>query len=72
MKKGVVYTETMIHTAPEAFAAEAPYQMILVTLEDGTRTTGRAAGERLAIDDEVVMVEERNGVPFFQKQSTNL
>ena len=66
--KGVVYTETLIHSAPEAFVAEAPYQLIIVTLEDGTRVTARAAGdERLAIDDRVVLDEHRNGVPFFRK-----
>jgi uncharacterized OB-fold protein len=66
--KGVVYTETLIHSAPEAFVSEAPYQLILVTLEDGTRLTGRVVqGERVAIDDRVVLAEHRNEVPFFRK-----
>ena len=33
---GIVYTETLIHSAPEAFVSEAPYQLIIVTL-DGRR-----------------------------------
>lgn len=62
-----VYTETVVHLAPEAFAADVPYQVVIVTLEDGTRTTGRILGDRVAIDDRVEQVETRDGVPFFQK-----
>ncbi|HYP05417.1 MAG TPA: OB-fold domain-containing protein [Bryobacteraceae bacterium] len=66
--KGVVYTETLIHSAPEAFVGEAPYQLIIVSLEDGTRVTARVEGDlRVAIDDRVVLAEHRNGVPFFRK-----
>jgi uncharacterized OB-fold protein len=64
---GTVYTETLIHSAPEAFVSEAPYQLIIVTLDNGTRITGRVAGERVAIDDAVVLADERNGVPYFRK-----
>ena len=65
---GTVYTETVIHSAPEAFVQDAPYQLIIVTLDDGRRVTGRVAGdERVAIDDRVEMAEERNGIPFFRK-----
>src|SRR5436190_2113068 len=38
---GVVYTETVVHSAPEAFVADAPYQLVIVTLEGGKRVTGR-------------------------------
>lgn len=62
-----VYTETVVHLAPEAFAADVPYQVVIVTLEDGSRSTGRVLGERVAIDDRVEQVETRNGVPFFRK-----
>ncbi len=48
MKSGVVYTETVVHAAPEQFAADAPYQLAIVTLEDGGRLTVRIAGERVA------------------------
>ena len=64
---GSIYTETVVHLAPEAFAADVPYQVVIVTLEDGSRTTGRILGHRVAIDDRVEQVETRNGVPFFRK-----
>ena len=64
---GAVYTETVVHLAPEAFANDVPYQVVIVTLENGSRTTGRVLGERVAIDDRVEQVETRDGVPFFRK-----
>ena len=64
---GSVYTETVVHLAPEAFAKDAPYQVAIVTVEDGSRVTGRVLGERVAIDDRVEQVETRDGVPFFRK-----
>jgi uncharacterized OB-fold protein len=67
MRTGTVYTETVIYSAPEAFAKEAPYQTAIVTLAGGGRVTGRITGDRVAIDDRVVEVETRNGVPYFQK-----
>ena len=68
MKTGVIYTETMVHAAPEQFAAEAPYQLIIVTLDEGGRVTGRVSGDRVAIGDRVELAEERNTVPFFRKR----
>ena len=41
MKSGVVYTETVVHAAPEQFVADAPYQLAIVSLEDGGRLTVR-------------------------------
>ncbi len=67
MRTGTVYTETVIYSAPEAFTKDAPYQTAIVSLDDGGRITGRILGERAAIDDRVVEVEERDGVPFFRK-----
>ena len=66
--KGVIYTETVVHSAPEAFVADAPYQLVIVTLEDGHRITGRILGERVQVDDAVSLKDERNGVPYFSKQ----
>ncbi|MBC7927436.1 MAG: OB-fold domain-containing protein [Bryobacteraceae bacterium] len=67
MRKGRVYTETTIYAAPREFVAEAPYQLIIVTLdEDGTRMTGRVVGDPVHIEDLVELVEERAGVPFFR------
>jgi uncharacterized OB-fold protein len=67
MRTGTVYTETVIYSAPEAFAAEAPYQTAIVTLDAGGRLTVRIAGERVQIGDRVNEAESRDGVPFFVK-----
>ena len=67
MRSGTVYTETVIYAAPEAFVNEAPYQTAIVTLDGGGRVSGRIEGNRAKIDDRVVEVEERGGVPFFKK-----
>jgi uncharacterized OB-fold protein len=67
MRSGAVYTETVIYSAPEAFVNDVPYQTAIVTLEGGGKVTGRIVGDRVQIDDRVVEVEERDGVPFFRK-----
>ena len=66
MKSGVVYTETVVHAAPEQFVADAPYQLAIVSLEEGGRLTARIEGERVVIGDRVDFVEG-NGIPFFRK-----
>jgi uncharacterized OB-fold protein len=66
---GVVYTETVVHSAPEQYAAEAPYQLAIVSLDTGGRVTARVvAGERVLIGDRVELAENRAGVPFFRKR----
>jgi uncharacterized OB-fold protein len=65
--KGVVYTETVVFAPPEQFAADAPYQLAIVTLEDGKRLTARILGDRIAIGDAVELAETRNQIPFFHK-----
>ena len=65
--KGTVYTETVVHAAPEAFVNDVPYQTAIVSLDEGGRVTGRILGPRVTIDDRVVLVETRNDVPFFSK-----
>lgn len=62
-----VYTETVVHSAPAAYLSEAPYQIAIVTRDDGSRVTGRVLGARVAIDDRVELVETRGGVPYFRK-----
>jgi uncharacterized protein len=64
---GTVYTETLIYAAPREFVNDAPYQLVIVTLTDGKRVTGRIVGGAVAIDDRVELAEERNGVPYFRK-----
>ena len=63
----IVYTETVVHSAPEAFLKDAPYQLAIVVRDDGTRVTGRILGDRVAIGDPVELVESRDGIPYFKK-----
>ena len=67
MRNGTVYTETVVHIAPEAFQKDVPYQVAIVAFDDGTRVTARIEGERVQIDDRVIETGQRNGVSFFQK-----
>jgi uncharacterized OB-fold protein len=64
---GTVYTETVVFSAPEAFAGSAPYQTAIVTLDAGGRVTGRVLGERVSIGDRVARAEMHDNVPFFRK-----
>jgi uncharacterized OB-fold protein len=67
MRTGTVYTETVIYSAPEAFAAEAPYQTAIVSLDGGGKLTARISGDRVQIGDHVTETEPQSGVPFFAK-----
>jgi uncharacterized OB-fold protein len=67
VRAGIVYTETIIYSAPEAFTNDAPYQTAIVTLDEGGRVTGRILGDRVSIDDRVIEVEVRDGVSYFRK-----
>jgi uncharacterized OB-fold protein len=64
---GIIYTETLIHAAPQQFVADAPYQLVIVTLDGGQRLTARVAGGTVQIGDAVDFAEYRDGVPFFRK-----
>lgn len=66
---GTVYTETIVHSAPEQFVADAPYQLAIVQLDAGGRLTARLVGERAAIGDRVEFAEERSGIPFYRKSA---
>jgi uncharacterized OB-fold protein len=65
--KGVIYTETVVFAPPEQFAADAPYQLAIVALENGKRLTARILGERVSIGEAVKLAETRNNISFFQK-----
>ena len=67
MRHGTVYTDTIVHLAPERFASDVPYQVIIVSLDEGERVTARVTGDRVAIGDRVVETDPRNGIPFFRK-----
>jgi uncharacterized OB-fold protein len=62
-----VYTETVVHSAPEAYVNEAPYQIAIIERDSAGRVTGRILGDRVSIGDEVVLIETRDGVPYFRK-----
>jgi uncharacterized OB-fold protein len=65
--KGVIYTETVVFAPPEQFAADTPYQLVIVALENGKRLTARILGDRVAIGDSVELAESRNNISFFHK-----
>jgi uncharacterized OB-fold protein len=67
MTTGTVYTETVVHAPPEQFAADAPYQLAIISLAEGGRMTARIEGVRVVIGDPVQFVEDRGGIPFFRK-----
>ena len=66
-RRGVVYTETVVHLAPERFAADVPYQIIIAELDNGERVTARIDGTRVAIGDRVIELESRDGIPYFKR-----
>ena len=65
-RDGVIYTETIVHAAPEQYAADAPYQLAIVELDGGGRVTARILGRAL-IGERVTFVEERGGVAYYRK-----
>ena len=66
-REGTVYTETVVHLAPERFAADVPYQVIIAKLADGHSVTARVDGVRVVIGDHVIEIEPRDGIPYFRK-----
>jgi uncharacterized OB-fold protein len=66
---GIVYTETVVYSPPEAYVNDVPYQLAIVELDGGRRLTGRIEGERAQIGDPVSFVEYRKEVPFFRKSA---
>ena len=70
-KTGTVYTETVVHLAPASHADQAPYQVVIVEYDDGSRVTGRLmAGEaNVQIGDQVSLAETRDHVPYFHRGS---
>jgi uncharacterized OB-fold protein len=66
--RGVVYSETTVHSAPAHMERDAPYQLAIVDMEDGKRVTGRvdlSHGVRAAVGDEVIMTGEKDRVAWF-------
>jgi uncharacterized OB-fold protein len=65
---GIVYTETLVYAPPQQFVAEAPYQLVIVALDEGKRLTARVTGERVSIGDTVDFDEYRDSIPFFKRR----
>ena len=65
----IVYTETVVYLAPPAFADDVPYQVVIVTRDDGSKVTGRIDGEQVRIGEQVDELEPRDGIPYFRKAS---
>lgn len=63
---GIVYTETIVHSAPAKLVAEAPYQIAIVVLDNGERVTGRIEGPAVKVGDPVEQLAQRDGVPWFR------
>ena len=65
--RGVVITETVVWSAPEAYVADVPYQLAIVDSGDKGRATVRILGDRVQIGDPVEFAENRGGVVFFRQ-----
>ncbi len=69
--EAVVYTETVVFAPPEQYAADAPYQLAIVDLPSGERTTvrilGKTPSERVSIGDRVTFVNDEGGVRYYRK-----
>ncbi len=70
LSAGTVYTETVVYSAPEAYVKDAPYQIAIITLDEGRRVTGRILGERAAVGDRVSFIEFRERIPYFRKSES--
>jgi len=70
-RDGIVYTDTIVHSPPERYASDAPYQLAIVDLDSGERLTvrilGRGPNERAHIGERVLFVEQRDGVSYYRK-----
>jgi uncharacterized OB-fold protein len=66
MRQAIVYTETVIHSAPEQFATEAPYQIAVIEFEDQTRLLVRISGPRIQIGDRVREIDSPLNYPIFE------
>ena len=75
-RDAVVYTETVVFSPPERYAADAPYQLAIVDLDSGERVTvrilGREPHERARIGERVIFVDEREGVSYYGKPGLSI
>jgi uncharacterized OB-fold protein len=69
--EGIVYTETVVHTPPERYLSDAPYQLAIMETIDGQRFTVRIAvdspSEKAAIGEQIRFKEECDGVAYYRR-----
>ena len=70
--QGTVYTETVVFSPPQQFAADAPYQIAILSFagtaqKKTARILALDPADRVAIGDSVEFVEERDGVPYYRR-----
>jgi uncharacterized OB-fold protein len=68
---GLVYTETVVHIAPERYVSEAPYQIAIVDIAGVGHKTVRILAEagqrRVSIGERVTFDAYRDGVPCYRR-----
>lgn len=62
---GSIYSFTTVHIAPETFADNVPYDIILVELENRLRVTARLQKGTANIGESVKLVDFKNGIYWF-------
>jgi uncharacterized OB-fold protein len=63
---GQIYSYTTIYTAPERLAAEAPYHIVLVDLDEGPRLTARLVEKEPTINQKVRLYKIEDSVYWFE------
>jgi uncharacterized OB-fold protein len=70
-REGIVYTETVVHTPPERYVSDAPYQLAIIESADGKRFTVRivldSLVDRIRIGERAGFIEERGGVAYYSR-----
>ena len=73
---GTVYTETVVHSPPEQYAGDVPYEVAIIDIDGNhlakpsrvtVRIVGKEPHDRAHIGDRVSFVEEQNGVLYYRK-----
>jgi uncharacterized OB-fold protein len=70
-RDGVVYTETIVHAAPEQYATDAPYQLAIIELDGGGRITARIL-DRAHIGERVTFADVSDHVAYYRKDERQL
>lgn len=63
---GQIYSYTTIYGAPERFASEAPYHIVLVDLDEGPRVTARLVEGEPTINQKVKLYKIEDSVYWFE------